>query len=134
MKKLFKRKSSSVSPEVKPDVIVLLNNMQQQLVFLEKKMDILIRQSSPQRFDRFPHHDKGKQHNSPRGRNFTQVICSDCKKECEVPFKPSGGRPVYCKECFSKRKDGSFDKRQEGEDRRPGKSRKPVFRRRKGRV
>jgi len=29
-----------------------------------------------------------------------------CNKECEVPFKPSGDRPVYCKECFSKRKGG----------------------------
>jgi CxxC-x17-CxxC domain-containing protein len=35
------------------------------------------------------------------------AICSDCKKECTVPFKPSGDRPVYCKECFAKRKDKS---------------------------
>ncbi|MAG26156.1 hypothetical protein CMI47_11395, partial [Candidatus Pacearchaeota archaeon] len=26
-----------------------------------------------------------------------------CKKECEVPFKPTeGGRPVYCRDCFQK--------------------------------
>jgi len=35
-----------------------------------------------------------------------KAICADCGKECEVPFKPSGDRPVYCKECFAKRKGG----------------------------
>ena len=39
-------------------------------------------------------------------REMHKAICAECKKECEVPFKPSGDRPVYCKECFSKRKGG----------------------------
>ncbi|MCX6649853.1 MAG: hypothetical protein NTV61_10790 [Candidatus Bathyarchaeota archaeon] len=26
----------------------------------------------------------------------------DCGKVCEVPFKPTAGRPVYCKDCFPK--------------------------------
>ena len=30
------------------------------------------------------------------------AICSDCGKECEVPFKPAEGRPVYCRDCFPK--------------------------------
>ena len=38
-------------------------------------------------------------------REMHKATCADCKKECEVPFKPSGDRPVYCKDCFSKRKD-----------------------------
>lgn len=37
-------------------------------------------------------------------REMYKTICADCKKECEVPFKPRDDRPVYCKECFSKRK------------------------------
>lgn len=37
-------------------------------------------------------------------RPMFKVICADCKKNCEVPFKPSNGRAVYCKECFTKRK------------------------------
>jgi CxxC-x17-CxxC domain-containing protein len=37
-------------------------------------------------------------------REMHKATCADCQKECEVPFKPSGDRPVYCKECFSKRK------------------------------
>ena len=28
------------------------------------------------------------------------AICSKCGKPCQVPFRPSGTRPVYCKECF----------------------------------
>ncbi|HWR25236.1 MAG TPA: CxxC-x17-CxxC domain-containing protein [Methanosarcina sp.] len=30
--------------------------------------------------------------------------CSDCGQETEVPFKPDPDRPVYCRECYSKRK------------------------------
>jgi CxxC-x17-CxxC domain-containing protein len=39
-----------------------------------------------------------------------KAICADCKKECEVPFRPSGDRPVYCQECFSRRKAGNLFK------------------------
>ena len=38
-------------------------------------------------------------------REMHKAVCSDCKKECEVPFKPRGDRPIYCKDCYSKRKD-----------------------------
>jgi CxxC-x17-CxxC domain-containing protein len=31
-----------------------------------------------------------------------KAICADCKKECEVPFQPTEGRPVYCRECYRK--------------------------------
>ncbi len=34
------------------------------------------------------------------------AICSLCKKETTVPFKPEPGRPVYCKECVAKLKSG----------------------------
>jgi len=32
------------------------------------------------------------------------TVCSDCGKECEVPFMPDPGRPVFCRECWSKRR------------------------------
>jgi CxxC-x17-CxxC domain-containing protein len=28
------------------------------------------------------------------------AICSNCGKKCQVPFRPDGEKPVYCKECF----------------------------------
>ncbi len=38
-------------------------------------------------------------------REMHKTTCSECKKECEVPFKPNGKKPVYCKECFSKHRE-----------------------------
>jgi CxxC-x17-CxxC domain-containing protein len=34
-------------------------------------------------------------------REITKVVCADCGKETEVPFKPTGDRPVYCSDCFA---------------------------------
>jgi len=31
-----------------------------------------------------------------------KATCADCGNECEVPFKPTEGRPVYCRECYRK--------------------------------
>jgi CxxC-x17-CxxC domain-containing protein len=30
----------------------------------------------------------------------TEVICDKCKAKCEVPFKPTSDKPVYCSDCF----------------------------------
>ncbi|MBU1726837.1 MAG: hypothetical protein KJ880_04325 [Candidatus Omnitrophica bacterium] len=91
--------------------------MYEQLVALEKKVDTLISRSSDRlqdgnRFQRpgqsFSRHDRsgGARHNDrPRERNFTKAVCSECGRECELPFKPTGDRPVYCKDCFSARND-----------------------------
>ncbi len=32
------------------------------------------------------------------------AVCAECGKKCKVPFKPSGDRPVYCQECYRKKK------------------------------
>ncbi len=37
-------------------------------------------------------------------RELHKTICSDCCQECEVPFKPSPNRLVYCQDCWSKRR------------------------------
>jgi CxxC-x17-CxxC domain-containing protein len=44
---------------------------------------------------------------APRERVETVATCSKCGKETTVPFKPTQGRPVYCKECFQARKSAS---------------------------
>ena len=33
-----------------------------------------------------------------------KAVCTDCGNECEVPFKPDPNRPVYCRECWAKRR------------------------------
>ena len=54
---------------------------------------------------------KAKRTESPgqtQGNNFqrteTKTTCSQCGKETTVPFKPTQGRPVYCRECFQQRR------------------------------
>lgn len=37
-------------------------------------------------------------------REMHKATCSQCGKECEVPFKPTEGKPVYCKECYAKKR------------------------------
>lgn len=39
-----------------------------------------------------------------RPRQMHKATCSECGEECEVPFKPSQDKPVYCRECFNKHK------------------------------
>ncbi len=166
MKKFFKRKSTEDTPQIETDMPNIINKMQAQLVSLENKIDTLISRSTErhseekhfskpfQRSDRPSRYGAGRRDNRTKERSFTQAICADCKKECEVPFKPSGGRPVYCRECFSKRNEGSsfkgqydnkpkggdsvqerhFDKKQNGEQRRFSRRPQSVFRKRKERV
>jgi len=35
-----------------------------------------------------------------------KATCAECGKETEVPFKPDGSKPVYCRECYVKRGGG----------------------------
>jgi len=37
--------------------------------------------------------------NSERSRMY-KAICSECQKSCEVPFKPTGDKPIFCSNCF----------------------------------
>ena len=168
MKRIYKRKSVPVEPQVEPNLADLIYKMQEQLTFLEKKIDTLISQSSERpsagsnyvkpfrQFDKPGRFDRPNRENSFRERSFSKAICSDCKKECEVPFRPTGDRPVYCKECFPRHKEGtgsfkakfennpreggftkyrSFSKPLGRENRRSGGGRKkPSFRPRKARV
>ena len=140
MKKIFKRKSRAVEPLGQPDISGVIGKIQQQLTFLEQKLDTLIAKSaqgaserkeygrSSRRFDNSFRHYRGGRDNSFQERSFTKAICAECKTECEVPFRPTGDRPVYCKDCFSKRQD------REGAPVRGGRNfggrKKPFFRKR----
>lgn len=47
-------------------------------------------------------------------REMTDAVCSNCGKNCKLPFRPTGDRPVYCSDCFEKMGDRgerrSFDR------------------------
>jgi CxxC-x17-CxxC domain-containing protein len=42
------------------------------------------------------------------GKSFTKqetiAVCSGCGKETVLPFRPTQGRPVFCRECFGQQK------------------------------
>ena len=40
---------------------------------------------------------------SASARQMYSAVCAECGATAEVPFEPRGDRPVYCRECFSKR-------------------------------
>ena len=37
-------------------------------------------------------------------REMHSAVCSSCGKETEVPFRPTAGKPVYCRECFAEQR------------------------------
>jgi CxxC-x17-CxxC domain-containing protein len=40
-------------------------------------------------------------------REMFTATCSSCGKEAQVPFQPSGDKPVYCSDCFQRRGGGN---------------------------
>jgi CxxC-x17-CxxC domain-containing protein len=35
-------------------------------------------------------------------REMHDVVCGRCGVQTQVPFKPTGDRPVYCRDCFQR--------------------------------
>jgi len=46
------------------------------------------------------------------GRQLFEVDCSSCGNKAKVPFKPSGDRPVYCRDCYMKQRNDRGPRRQ----------------------
>ncbi len=42
-----------------------------------------------------------------RDKPMFKAVCSECGKACEVPFRPTGDKPVFCSDCFNKKRDPS---------------------------
>jgi len=43
-----------------------------------------------------------------RGNSRPQMhraTCDECGNQCEVPFRPSGEKPVFCNDCFAYSRD-----------------------------
>ena len=51
---------------------------------------------------------------------MTKTVCDSCGERCEVPFKPTTNKPIYCRACYSKQND--FPKREESHSPRPSSS------------
>lgn len=46
---------------------------------------------------------KAKSNGNKIGPIFTQTVCASCGKEAVVPFVPTQGRPVFCRDCLPQR-------------------------------
>ena len=59
-------------------------------------------------FKKFNNDSKG---DSPRQMYQGNWKCSECGAEItELPFEPSGDRPLYCRECHTKRRNQRFER------------------------
>ncbi len=57
---------------------------------------------------RFDDRNTGRSAGSDERRMF-EATCDECRNSCKVPFQPSGGKPIYCSDCFGEKK-GAGDK------------------------
>jgi len=39
-----------------------------------------------------------------RPRQMYEAVCAECGKTAQLPFQPTGSRPVYCSDCFQTRR------------------------------
>ncbi|MFH1593511.1 MAG: CxxC-x17-CxxC domain-containing protein [Candidatus Omnitrophota bacterium] len=114
MKKRTKsKKSSSDSAAADQDIAVLLTTLVQKLTSFEAKIDTVLSRipalpfAAPRQQPTPAAAPSTERYREPRPMH--KAICADCGRDCEVPFKPSAGRPVYCKECFTTRRNtGTF--------------------------
>ncbi len=58
-------------------------------------------------FDRGRSGDRGRSNDRGRGgaSDMHEATCGECGKKCQVPFRPTGQKPVYCSECFENHRD-----------------------------
>lgn len=47
----------------------------------------------------------GRRSSGPR--EMFSATCAACGRSCEVPFQPSGEKPVYCSDCFQGQRSNS---------------------------
>ncbi|MCD4704855.1 hypothetical protein K8R66_02140 [bacterium] len=60
------------------------------------------RRSNDRDFSRSSHRDRN------RDRKMYSAVCAECGDDCEIPFKPTSDKPVFCSNCFAKR-EGQAD-------------------------
>ncbi|MFC1643752.1 CxxC-x17-CxxC domain-containing protein [Candidatus Omnitrophota bacterium] len=117
-KKTKTQKKKKVKKKI--DVEDLLGELQARFDVVEDKLDtvlskiaVLFRMVSTERDSDFKTRATVTkkfpitQDNTPRERKMHKAVCAQCKQNCEVPFIPRANRPVYCKTCYSNRRNDS---------------------------
>ena len=90
------------------DLLKVIDKMQVQLFAIDQKLNTLIQRVAPgTKITPMPAPvaiREPQPNNHQHTRPMYSAVCADCQKACEVPFKPTEGKPVYCKECYPKHK------------------------------
>jgi CxxC-x17-CxxC domain-containing protein len=140
-----KPKKSKQTETDMPELVTVIAKLVERLDILDKKTDQVIsrvanlpsqmthvfqdlqRSTPPPPTQSSQRPDQGA--NARRERIMYKAVCADCRKNCEVPFRPTEERPVYCKECFVIRKAGHVpqDPTQRIKDLQPPKQIMPVL-------
>ncbi len=129
--KPVKRAVKAEEPETQmPDLVSAMLKLTERLESVERKMDVVLsrigrvaqpgqpqpqsqhQHQHPQQQAPRPQHPQHSQPSQPfqqnrpnnGGKQMFQAVCAECRKNCEVPFKPTPERATYCKECFTRRK------------------------------
>src|SRR5579864_595145 len=76
----------------------------EQLFFHDKQFRNEPKRCKACKAKRSEHLGGGHHHSGNYQKVETSAVCSQCGKETTVPFKPTQGRPVLCRECFQHRK------------------------------
>jgi CxxC-x17-CxxC domain-containing protein len=97
------------------DLDDVLCDIGERLESIEKKLDMLLsqrqsssapsREFSPARREARDGFSRDRGDSFAPKRELTRVQCAKCGNACEVPFRPTGDRPVYCRDCFGKNQD-----------------------------
>lgn len=62
----------------------------------------------------------GREDGREGGQKLYPATCSVCGAQCQVPFRPDGSRPIYCRDCFRKQEsDGGGREAFRRDDRGP---------------
>jgi len=76
--------------------------------------------------DRGGHRGFGGRRDSDR--EMHKAVCSSCGISCEVPFKPTGDKPVFCNDCFKNKRSADPQGFRDGRNNNFGdRKQKPSF-------
>lgn len=93
------------------ELMARFDAIEEKLDTLVSKSAVLTRMISTERDSGFKTHatlakkPPIPQDRPPRERKMYKAVCAECRTSCEVPFEPRSDRPVYCKRCYSNRRN-----------------------------
>jgi CxxC-x17-CxxC domain-containing protein len=89
------------------DKTLVCEDCGQEFLFSEKEQEFYAMRGFQEPKRCKPCRSRRKEQSGGRGfgpRQMYPAVCADCGQDTEVPFKPREDRPVYCRDCYTKRR------------------------------